>query len=132
MAITVTSPIRPITLASLLFLGCTHASATEFVRPRPLTEYDDVQLAQELNAAIDSLNDRMTQCVGSDSGTASKCFCRYSSEAGVAKAVYEKTLEARPKWKGKILYWKNPKNLTSHNLVIPAIDHQLSTTLQCE
>lgn len=93
-------------------------------------EYDDILLAQELDTAINALNDRVTQCVDSGAGKPSECFCRYPEEAEAAKASYEQVLQARPKWKGKLLYWKNMENLASHNLVMPAIDHQLRSSTQ--
>lgn len=122
--------MRQLTVASLVFLSCPVASATEFVRPRPLTEYADILLAQELDTAINVLNDRLRQCVDSNAGNPSECYCRYPTEAGAAKASYEKVLQARPKWKGKILFWKNMQSQASHNLVMPAIENQLQSSSQ--
>lgn len=122
--------MRQITIALLFFLPSSLVSATELVRPRPLTEYADILLAQELNTAISALNDRVSQCVDSGAGKPSECYCRYPVEADAAKASYEKVLQARPKWKGKILFWKNPENLASHNLVMPAIENQLRSPTQ--
>lgn len=123
--------MRHITIALLFFLPCSLASATELVRPRPLTEYADILLAQELDTAISALNDSVSQCVDSGAGKPSECYCRYPVEVDVAKASYEKVLQARPKWKGKILYWKNMENLVSHNLVMPAIENQLRSPRSC-
>jgi len=132
MLITTVSPMRLVAMVLLSFLACLPASATEFMRPRPLTEYGDILLAQELDTAINALNDRMTQCIDSGAGSPPECFCRHAGEAGIAKTAYEKVLQARPKWKGKILYWKNMENQASHNLIMPAIDHQLrSSTAEC-
>jgi hypothetical protein len=126
----VISSMRQLTVASLIFLPCSLSFATEFVRPRPLTEYADILLAQELDTAINVLNARLTQCVDSNAESPSDCYCRYPQEAGAAKASYEKVLQARPKWKGKILFWKNMQNLASHNLVMPAIENQLRSSTQ--
>ena len=125
---TAISLLRQVAIALLFFLACSLASATEFTRPKPLTEYADILLAQELDTALNALNDRVTQCVDSGTGNPTECFCRHMGEAETAKASYEKVLQARPKWKGKILYWKSTENQASHNLVMPAIDHQLRSS----
>lgn len=117
--------MRRIALVILIVLACNCASATEFVRPRPLTEYADLLLAHELDTSIAALNDRMAQCVESGAGNPSECYCRYPEEADAAKASYDKVIQARPKWKGKILFWKDTQNLAGHNLVMPAIENLL-------
>lgn len=122
--------MRQITIALLFFLPSSLVLATELVRPRPLTEYADILLAQELDTAISALNDRVSQCVDSGAGKPSECYCRYPDEADVAKASYDKVLQARPKWKGKILFWKNTENLASYKLVMPAIENQLRSPTQ--
>lgn len=117
---------------SALFLLSSAAFATDFVRPRPLMEYEDIMLAQELDSTLSALNDGLVRCV--DAGTASpeECHCRFPKEVQAAKLSYERVLTARPKWKGKILYWKNTANLQSRNLVMPAVETQLqSTTAAC-
>ena len=128
MRSTVISPTSRITMVLLFSLSWSLASATEFVRPRPLTEYEDILLAQELYTAINAFNDRVTPCVSAGTSELSECSCRYPAEASAAKAVYERVLQARPKWTGKILYWKNPESLVSHNLVMPAINQQLQSS----
>ncbi len=122
--------MRLITLALMLALPASLATAAEFVRPRPLTEYADILLAQKLDTAISALNDRIAQCIDSGAGNPSECYCRYPGEADAAKASYEKVLEARPKWKGRVLFWKDTENLASHNLVMPAIESLLQTPTQ--
>jgi hypothetical protein len=107
------------------------SSATELVRPRPLVEYADIQLAQELDTALANLNGKVSHCVDSGENHPSACRCHFRTEAEVTQASYEKVLQARPKWKGKILYWKNPDNLSSHHLVMPAIAHQLNAWHAC-
>lgn len=120
-------------LAILFMPSTSFALGTEFVRPRPLLEYEDILLAQQLNSSVSSLNDLLTQCVDSSSGNSAECYCRHPKEAQAVKNSYETTLQARPKWKGKILYWKDPADMKSHNLVMPAIEHQLkSSTLSCD
>ena len=122
--------MRKTTIALLFFLPSSLTTAAELVRPRPLTEYADILLAQELDTAISALNDRVSKCVDSGAGKASECYCRYPGEAGAAKALFEKVLQERPKWKGKILFWKNIENHASHNLVMPAIENQLRSPSQ--
>lgn len=112
-------------LALLPFGFCLTAMATEFVRPRPLIEYNDILLAQELDTAINTLNDRLAQCVDSGAGKPAECYCRYPAELEAAKASYEKVMQARPKWKGRVLFWKDTANVASHNLVMPAIENLL-------
>ncbi len=117
--------MRQITTALLLCLSSSIACATEFVRPRPLTEYADILLAQELDTSIGALNDQLSKCIDAGAGNSSECYCRYPAEAGAAKVAYEKILQARPKWKGKVLFWKDAQNLASHSLVMPAIESLL-------
>ncbi len=122
--------MRQAIIAVLFSLVCSLASATELVRSRPLLEYADILLAQELDTVVNTLNDRMSQCVNSGAGNYSECYCRNSAEVGTAKSSYEKVLEARPKWKGKALFWKDPKDLASHNLVMPAIESLIQSPSQ--
>lgn len=131
MSHTLTPSVRATSLALLLSLLFPLASATELVRPRPLMEYADIQLAQELDTALVTLNDKVSQCAGNNEENPSACLCRFQSEADATQASYEKVLQARPKWKDKILYWKNPENMSSHNLVMPAIEHQLKSSHAC-
>lgn len=131
MSHTVANPLRAITLAGLSLLTPSLVGATELVRPKPLMEYADILLAQELDSAVSVLDARVSQCVESSTGNAGECYCRFPSEADTAKAAYEKTLEARPKWQGKILYWKNPETLASRQLIMPAIGQQLRSSVGC-
>lgn len=121
--------LRSITLAGLFLSAPPFAGATELVRPRPLMEYTDILLAQQLDVAVSALDAHVTQCVGSGGGNAAECSCRYRSEVETAKAVYARTLEARPKWQGKILYWKNTDTQASRQLIMPAIDRQLQSSI---
>lgn len=122
--------MRQLTLALMFLLPCSLAFATEFVRPRPLTEYADILLAQELDTAINALNNHMSQCVDSGVGNPSECNCRYAEEAKAAEASYEKVLQARPKWKGKVLFWKDTQNLASYYLIMPAVESLLQSPAQ--
>lgn len=129
MSHTVAVPLRTIILAGLFFLTPSLVSATELVRPKPLMEYADILLAQELDGAVSALDARVSQCVESGTGNAGDCLCRYPDEAGAARAAYEKTLAQRPKWQGKILYWKNTETLDSRQLIMPAIGQQLQSSM---
>jgi hypothetical protein len=119
------------TMASMLFLAVSGTSATEFVRPRPLIEYEDIMLAQELDNALGGLDARLASCADAGPESADTCRCRYPKETEATKAAYEKVMAVRPKWKGKILFWKNPDTQASRNLVMPAIDSQLSSISAC-
>jgi len=122
--------MRQATTALLFCLSCSLASATEFVRPRPLTEYADILLAQELDTTVGALNDHLSKCIDSGTGNSAECYCRYPAEADAAKVSYEKILKARPKWKGKVLFWTDAQNLASHNLVMPAIESLLQASAE--
>jgi hypothetical protein len=126
---TVALPLRAITLAWLFCLTPSLVWATELVRPKPLMEYADILLAQELDGAVSALDARVSQCVEANMGNAGDCFCRYPNEAETARAAYEKTVAARPKWQGKILYWKNTETLASRQLIMPAIGQQLQSSM---
>jgi hypothetical protein len=126
---TIALPLRAITLVGLFCLTPALVAATELVRPKPLMEYADILLAQELDVAVSALDTRVSHCVESGAGNAGECYCRFPSEADAAKTVYEKTLEARPKWQGKILYWKNPESLASRQLIMPALGQQLQSSM---
>jgi hypothetical protein len=126
---TIALPLRAITLVGLFCLTPALVAATELVRPKPLMEYADILLAQELDVAVSALNTRVSHCVESGAGNGGDCLCRYRSEADTAKAAYEKTLAARPKWQGKILYWKNPESLASRQLIMPALGQQLQSSM---
>lgn len=126
---TSTAFLRLLPAAVPLCLSCALADAAEFLRPRPLMEYHDVMLAQELDTALVTLNDRQKKCVNAGKASPNECACRYPAEASIAMASFDKALQARPAWKGKILYWKNPDNQASRQLVMPAIEHQLKTAL---
>jgi len=128
MSHTVAVPLRTIVLAGLFFLAPSLVNATELVRPKPLMEYADILLAQELDAAVSALDARVAQCVESGTGKAGDCLCRYPNEMGAARTAYEKTLAQRPKWKGNILYWKNTDTLASRQLIMPAIGQQLQSS----
>lgn len=119
--------LRLLPAALPLCLASAPADAVELLRPRPLMEYHDVMLAQELDTALAVLNSRTAQCVGSGEASPEACACRFPAETSVATASYDKVLQARPSWKGKVLYWKNPNNHTSHQIVMPALEHQLIT-----
>lgn len=119
---------QSLAIVLLSLLSHSHAFGTEFVRPRPLLEYEDILLAQQLDSSVSKLNALLTPCVDSGSGSPEECYCRYPRETQALKDSYEKTLQARPKWKGKILFWKNVANLQSHNLVMPAIENQLKSS----
>jgi len=116
-----------IVIALIFLLPCASVLAAELVRPRPLMEYTDILLAQELDIAVGTLNDSLAHCIDSGIGSASECYCRHPLEAEATKAIYVKILQARPKWKGKVLFWKNPETLASRNLVMPAIDNMLQS-----
>lgn len=119
-----------LTLVLVLSLSSSLACATDFVRPRPLTEYADILLAQELDAAMTALNDRMSKCLGSGAGDAAECYCRYPGEAGSAGDAYRKIMEARPKWKGRVLFWKDMQSLASRSLIMPAVESLLQARPQ--
>jgi hypothetical protein len=125
---TVVPSLRRIALSGLLLITPSLVCATELVRPRPLMEYADILLAQELDVAVTALNDQLQQCVDSGTGTPAECFCRSPKEADAARVSYAKTLQARPKWQGKILYWKNTDTLASRQLVMPALEQQLGAS----
>lgn len=116
--------------AVLLCISCSLASATELVRPRPLTEYADILLAQELDTTIVTLNEHISKCIEAGSGNSSECYCRYPAEADAAKMAYEKILKARPKWKGKVLFWKDAQNTASYSLIMPAIESMLQLPVE--
>ena len=117
--------LRHIALSGLLLCTPCLVCATELVRPRPLMEYADIMLAQELDVAVTTLNEHVQKCVDSGAGDPAECFCRSRQQADTAQVSYVKTLEARPKWQGKILYWKNTDTLASRQLIMPAIEQQL-------
>ena len=123
---------RQIAIALALLLPAAMASAVELLRPKPLMEYHDILLAQELDSALAVLNDRWSNCKDATSEKPEACACRHPEAAKNAADAYDKVVQARPKWKGKILYWKNPDNQESRQLVMPAIDHQLKAgALDC-
>lgn len=132
MYATVNLTSRQATIALIFLFAGSIASATEFVRPRPLSKFDDILLAQELDTVINVLNNRITLCVDAGRESPTECFCRYPEEANNAKKSYDKILLARPNWRGKILYWQTLDNQASHQLVMPAVENQLrSSTLTC-
>lgn len=119
-------------LISFLFLlSCSFAFATEFVRPRPLVEYEDIMLAQELDAALGLLNEQLAACLDAGKAAPDECNCQLQKEAQAARLSFDKVMQSRPKWKGKILFWKNTTTLQSRNLVMPAIERQLSSATAC-
>ena len=116
----------------LFLLSYSYALGTEFVRPRPLVEYGDILLAQELDTSLGNLDNQLTKCIDAGTGNPAQCYCQHPQETQAVKMSYDKVLQARPKWKGKILFWKDTANMQSHNLVIPAIENQLKTaSLDC-
>lgn len=126
------SLLHQFAFALLFFFSCSYAFATDFVRPRPLVEYGDILLAQELDTSLGILDDRLSKCIESGTGNPAQCYCRHPQETQAVKMSYDKVLQARPKWKGKILFWKDTANMQSRNLVMPAIENQLRTaSLDC-
>jgi hypothetical protein len=124
---------HPLAIALCFLCFSSIASGTEFVRPRPLMEYEDILLAEKLDSPVSKLNDLLSQCIDAGARDPVECHCQHPEEVRAVKTSYEQVLQARPKWRGKVLFWKNTENMQSRKLILPAIENQVnSPTLNCD
>jgi hypothetical protein len=85
----------------LVALPVRYAASAEQVEIIELTNPEDIRHASTLDRSIDSLSNKVTECVQRKLAPASECFCLYPQDLARVRNTYEGALRQHPDWNNK-------------------------------
>lgn len=91
-------------------------AASDSLTPIQLTARQEIADIEELDAAVDQLNNKMRQCAAAGLAPLPECHCRYPRKLALTKTALNRVLNKYPQWQNRAVLWWNTHGTRPSNL----------------
>jgi hypothetical protein len=95
-----------------------------------LTDPQKITDAVAVNESINTISDKVMNCVEKKLAPPEKCFCLYPKIFSNFKTKYKMAIKNNPEWEDKIVSWQDKDPVMGHSLSFAVL--KVQTKMKCE